>query len=255
MSDARSNGQGVGPVGFVGVGQQGGPMAANLVAAGYHLIVRDLDPARERGFVDAYGCLACDGDVSKLASAGVVMTMLPNGDTVRDALLGYGGAANSVLHFLGFAPVQFLGAPTLALASVTLVSVWQLLGFSVVVMVAGLQAVPGELLDASRVDGATRFQMQLAQADGHAEGDDILMADDAGDIRPFDVGQHCVKPELFYLFKRVGGVLARTYGVAECRKQRRQGLEDVGIVIDNEQFILLQLDHLALVSSVFFISS
>jgi len=75
-----------------------------------------------------------------------------------NALLGYSGAANSVLHVLGFAPVQFLGTPALALASVTLVSVWQLLGFSVVVMVAGLQAVPGELLDASRVDGATRFQ-------------------------------------------------------------------------------------------------
>jgi raffinose/stachyose/melibiose transport system permease protein len=76
-----------------------------------------------------------------------------------NALLSYGGAANAVLHALGFAPVQFLGTPVLALASVTVVSVWQLLGFSVVVMVAGLQAVPGELLDASRVDGASRFQV------------------------------------------------------------------------------------------------
>jgi raffinose/stachyose/melibiose transport system permease protein len=75
-----------------------------------------------------------------------------------NALLSYGGAANAALHALGFAPVQFLGTPVLALASVTVVSVWQLLGFSVVVMVAGLQAVPGELLDASRVDGASRFQ-------------------------------------------------------------------------------------------------
>lgn len=75
-----------------------------------------------------------------------------------NALLSYGGAANAVLHFLGLGPVQFLGTPTLALASVTVVSAWQLLGFSVVVMVAGLQAVPAELLDASRVDGATRFQ-------------------------------------------------------------------------------------------------
>lgn len=74
------------------------------------------------------------------------------------ALLSYGGAANVVLHALGFAPVQFLGTPTLALASITVVSVWQLLGFSVVVMVAGLQSVPGELIDASKVDGATRWQ-------------------------------------------------------------------------------------------------
>ncbi|HLH58452.1 MAG TPA: sugar ABC transporter permease [Streptosporangiaceae bacterium] len=73
------------------------------------------------------------------------------------ALLSYGGAANVLLHAFGFAPLQFLGTPTLALASVTLVSVWQLLGFSVVVMVAGLQSVPAELLDAARVDGASRF--------------------------------------------------------------------------------------------------
>ncbi|HSZ41269.1 MAG TPA: sugar ABC transporter permease [Trebonia sp.] len=74
------------------------------------------------------------------------------------ALLSYDGAANAVLHALGFAPVQFLGTPVLALASVTAVSVWQLLGFSVVVMVAGLQTVPAELLDAARVDGASRRQ-------------------------------------------------------------------------------------------------
>jgi raffinose/stachyose/melibiose transport system permease protein len=72
------------------------------------------------------------------------------------ALLSYGGAADNVLHALGFGPVQFLGTPVLALVSVTAVSVWQLLGFSVVVMVAGLQTVPRELLDAAHVDGASR---------------------------------------------------------------------------------------------------
>ena len=73
------------------------------------------------------------------------------------ALLSYGGAADSVLHALGFGQPQFLGTPVLALVSVTAVSVWQLLGFSVVVMVAGLQTVPRELLDAAHVDGASRM--------------------------------------------------------------------------------------------------
>lgn len=72
------------------------------------------------------------------------------------ALLSYGGAADSVLHTLGLGSPQFLGTPVLALVSVTLVSVWQLLGFSVVVMVAGLQTVPRELVDAAHVDGASR---------------------------------------------------------------------------------------------------
>lgn len=81
------------PVGFVGLGQQGAPMAANLVAAGYHLVVRDLDPERERRFAERHGAVACDGDVAKLAPVEVLITMLPNGLAVRDALLGEDGIA------------------------------------------------------------------------------------------------------------------------------------------------------------------
>ena len=44
--------------------------------------------------------------------------------------------AGDLRKHLGIGPAQFLGTPTLALASVTLVSVWQLIGFIVVVMVA-----------------------------------------------------------------------------------------------------------------------
>jgi 3-hydroxyisobutyrate dehydrogenase-like beta-hydroxyacid dehydrogenase len=83
-----------GAVGFVGLGQQGGPMAANLLAAGYDLIVRDADPERERRFVAAHGGRGCDGDPAALAEAGILITMLPNGQVVRDALLGEGGIAS-----------------------------------------------------------------------------------------------------------------------------------------------------------------
>jgi 3-hydroxyisobutyrate dehydrogenase len=75
-------------VGFVGLGQQGAPMAANLLAAGYDLIVRDADPERERRFVAAHGGRGCDGDPAALAEAGVLITMLPDGQAVRAALLG-----------------------------------------------------------------------------------------------------------------------------------------------------------------------
>jgi 3-hydroxyisobutyrate dehydrogenase-like beta-hydroxyacid dehydrogenase len=81
-------------VGFVGLGQQGGPMAANLLAAGYDLIVRDADPERERRFVARHGGRRCDGDPAALAEADILITMLPNGQVVRDALLGEGGIAS-----------------------------------------------------------------------------------------------------------------------------------------------------------------
>lgn len=83
-----------GAVGFVGLGQQGAPMAANLLAAGYDLIVRDADLERERRFVAARGGRGCDGDPAALAEAEILITMLPNGRVVRDALLGHDAIAS-----------------------------------------------------------------------------------------------------------------------------------------------------------------
>lgn len=75
-------------VGFIGLGQQGAPMAANLAAAGYELIVHDADSERERRFVAEHGGRGCDGDASALAGVDILVTMLPNGQVVREVLLG-----------------------------------------------------------------------------------------------------------------------------------------------------------------------
>jgi 3-hydroxyisobutyrate dehydrogenase-like beta-hydroxyacid dehydrogenase len=75
-------------VGFLGLGQQGAPMAANLIAAGYHLIVRDADVKRERQFAAEYRARGCDGDSAGLADVEILITMLPDGRVVREALLG-----------------------------------------------------------------------------------------------------------------------------------------------------------------------
>jgi len=50
--------------------------------------------------------------------------------------------------------LSVLDDPRWALLAVSAVTVWQNLGLSFIVMSAGLQAVPDELLEASRVDGA-----------------------------------------------------------------------------------------------------
>jgi 3-hydroxyisobutyrate dehydrogenase-like beta-hydroxyacid dehydrogenase len=42
-----------GSVGFVGLGNMGGPMALNLVKAGFELVVRDINPARLEPLVAA----------------------------------------------------------------------------------------------------------------------------------------------------------------------------------------------------------
>lgn len=54
--------------------------------------------------------------------------------------------------------LSWLGDPKLAFYSVALVGVWQSLGFYIVLYIAGLQAVPSDVLEAATVDGATSRQ-------------------------------------------------------------------------------------------------
>ena len=68
------------------------------------------------------------------------------------------GVANFVLGFLGVPPVQWLNSTDTAMVSVIIFSVWLSLGYQMVVFLAGLQGIPEELYDASRIDGANSWQ-------------------------------------------------------------------------------------------------
>jgi 3-hydroxyisobutyrate dehydrogenase len=81
-------------IGFVGLGNMGWPMAENLYAAGFPLVVRDADPGRQAAFVDGHPGVAAAGEPGDFAAADIVITMLPDGGIVADALLNWGiGAA------------------------------------------------------------------------------------------------------------------------------------------------------------------
>ncbi|MEJ2382166.1 MAG: sugar ABC transporter permease [Gammaproteobacteria bacterium] len=70
---------------------------------------------------------------------------------------GPNGLMNSVLHALSLGawqPRDFLHDPHWALPAVMLTSVWQGAGFQMVVLLAGLQSIPGELYEAAAIDGA-----------------------------------------------------------------------------------------------------
>jgi 3-hydroxyisobutyrate dehydrogenase-like beta-hydroxyacid dehydrogenase len=72
-------------VGFVGLGQMGSRMAPLLVAAGYPVVVHDLDEERQAAFGRRYGC-ATASSPRDLSGARVVVTMLPDDRDVRRAL-------------------------------------------------------------------------------------------------------------------------------------------------------------------------
>lgn len=54
--------------------------------------------------------------------------------------------------------LSWLGKPGLAFISVLLVSIWQSIGFYLVIYIAGLQSVPDDLKEAATVDGAGPFR-------------------------------------------------------------------------------------------------
>jgi sorbitol/mannitol transport system permease protein len=63
------------------------------------------------------------------------------------------GILNKVLTFLGFSSVQFISDHPLG--SVVTVLVWQWTPFMMLIMLAGLQSQPGDVIEAANVDGAT----------------------------------------------------------------------------------------------------
>lgn len=68
------------------------------------------------------------------------------------------GLANGVLTTLGLPPQPFLTSTTQALPSIAAMMVWKEVGFSMIFYLAGLTAIPPQLLEAAEIDGASRWQ-------------------------------------------------------------------------------------------------
>jgi 3-hydroxyisobutyrate dehydrogenase len=82
-------------IGFIGLGNMGGPMAANLVKAGHKVTGFDLNPAALESLEKAGGKTA-DSATGAAEGAQVVITMLPAGDHVRQVFLHQGGLIDDV---------------------------------------------------------------------------------------------------------------------------------------------------------------
>lgn len=70
------------------------------------------------------------------------------------------GLLNSVLGWLSFGLFEghdWLGSTTTAMPSVMLMSIWQAVGFHMVIWLAGLQSIPAVLYEAAAIDGAGRW--------------------------------------------------------------------------------------------------
>jgi multiple sugar transport system permease protein len=68
------------------------------------------------------------------------------------------GLVNWALGVFGIAQVDWLGDVHWAMPTIILFAVWKNFGYNMVILLAGLQAIPPELYEAARIDGASRWQ-------------------------------------------------------------------------------------------------
>lgn len=74
---------------------------------------------------------------------------------------GNDGLLNALIHTLTFGlfePVDWLGRPDTALWAILVMSVWQGVGFHMVIWLSGLQTIPDSLYEAADIEGADRWQ-------------------------------------------------------------------------------------------------
>lgn len=88
---------------------------------------------------------------------GVIWRWLMNPALTADRLSGF----NLLFHNLGldFLITQWHLTPNYGMAAIALTAIWQMSGYTMALYLGGLRAVPEELREAARVDGATEFQI------------------------------------------------------------------------------------------------
>ena len=75
---------------------------------------------------------------------------------ILDTQLGIG---NEIISGLGVDRIPFLADETWAIPTIALINVWRHVGYTALLLFAGLQAIPGDMYEAARVDGASEWRM------------------------------------------------------------------------------------------------
>ncbi|OZU88270.1 sugar ABC transporter permease [Virgibacillus indicus] len=87
--------------------------------------------------------------VVSMVAAGLIWTWIFNPNY---------GLANIIYSYFNVESVNWLSTPELAMPALILTTLWLRIGYSLVIYLAGLQAVPGELYEAAEIDGANTWQ-------------------------------------------------------------------------------------------------
>ncbi|WP_261177019.1 carbohydrate ABC transporter permease [Anaerobacillus sp. CMMVII] len=70
------------------------------------------------------------------------------------------GPINEILKLIGILnPPGWLSSTSSSMYAINIMSIWQILGFNIIIYLAALQDVPEELEEAAKMDGAKRWQI------------------------------------------------------------------------------------------------
>jgi multiple sugar transport system permease protein len=98
------------------------------------------------------------GTLQTLIIVPLVMTPVVAGLTWRVIFNPSIGIANFLLDSIGLPTSEWNGSPSTALLSVAIVDIWRSTPFVAIILLAGLQGLPAEPLEAAKVDGAGRWK-------------------------------------------------------------------------------------------------
>lgn len=87
-----------------------------------------------------------------------IMNIVAAGFTFRLLLNQKYGLVNALLEIFSIPPVPWLESTWGGRISLCLLVIWAWLGYNMVIMLAGLQTIPGELTEAALIDGASPIQ-------------------------------------------------------------------------------------------------
>ncbi|RYQ22058.1 sugar ABC transporter permease [Bifidobacterium pseudolongum subsp. pseudolongum] len=104
----------------------------------------------------------------KFKGRGLIRTLIFVPYVVSEVIIGTGwslmlqpnGAVNAVMKNLGLQGVDWIADPKIAIWTLMFIISWKYIGFAVILMIAGMQAIPEELYEAARVDGAGFWRQQ-----------------------------------------------------------------------------------------------
>lgn len=100
-----------------------------------------------------------------------------------------GGAINEFLALFELDPIRWLSDKKIVNYSLASVSLWRFSGMHIILFLAAIQSVPGDIIEAAKIDGANIFQqyMKIILPSIHLVVDIVLFLNVRGALQVFDI--------------------------------------------------------------------